>query len=224
MKKVIFVFFLLYSFVGSGQTYVVAYARKAVVKKLPESILKNPEQIKDYLHAKERIRVYQLVHLNGRSKYTESYSMLDGVKDEGLAFFGSNVVVYKDFVDGFFLMTGKLVGPDRAVKERFEEFFNWTVLPKQDSVIAGFHCQKATTVFRNHVVVAWFTKDVPVMDGPGFYAGLPGLILQMQFSDSVVEVTDIQMIENKDEPIVLPNVEKYVSFTQYLKDRFKYFD
>lgn len=47
-----------------------------------------------------------------------------------------------------------------------------------DSVIAGYHCQAATTSLRGRQWRAWFTLDIPVSDGPWKLCGLPGLILR----------------------------------------------
>ena len=53
----------------------------------------------------------------------------------------------------------------------------WKIEGK-DSVIAGYHCQAATTSLRGRQWRAWFTLDIPVSDGPWKLCGLPGLILR----------------------------------------------
>ena len=53
----------------------------------------------------------------------------------------------------------------------------WKIEGK-DSVIAGYHCQAATTSLRGRRWRAWFTLDIPVSDGPWKLCGLPGLILR----------------------------------------------
>ena len=55
--------------------------------------------------------------------------------------------------------------------------FQWKIEGK-DSVIAGYHCQAATTSLRGRRWRAWFTLDIPVSDGPWKLCGLPGLILR----------------------------------------------
>ena len=57
--------------------------------------------------------------------------------------------------------------------------FNWTIQPDR-AVIAGFKCEKATMVFSGRKYEAWFTKDIPVSDGPHKFTGLPGLIVKIQ--------------------------------------------
>ena len=55
--------------------------------------------------------------------------------------------------------------------------FQWKIEGK-DSVIAGYHCQAATTSLRGRQWRAWFTLEIPVSDGPWKLCGLPGLILR----------------------------------------------
>lgn len=44
----------------------------------------------------------------------------------------------------------------------------------------GYSAQKAVTEFGGRVWTAWFTKDVPVSDGPYKFSGLPGLIVKLE--------------------------------------------
>jgi GLPGLI family protein len=54
----------------------------------------------------------------------------------------------------------------------------WTLDPAT-SLIAGYKCQKATTSFGGRVYEAWFTREIPVSDGPYKFSGLPGLIVKI---------------------------------------------
>lgn len=44
----------------------------------------------------------------------------------------------------------------------------------------GYSAQKAVTEFGGRVWTAWFTKDIPVSDGPYKFSGLPGLIVKLE--------------------------------------------
>ncbi len=55
----------------------------------------------------------------------------------------------------------------------------WKVSSER-SVIAGYSCQKATIAFAGRVFEAWFTREVPVSDGPHKFYGLPGLIVKVK--------------------------------------------
>lgn len=44
----------------------------------------------------------------------------------------------------------------------------------------GYSAQKAVTNFGGRTWTAWFTKDIPVSDGPYKFSGLPGLIVKLE--------------------------------------------
>ncbi|WBL25216.1 GLPGLI family protein [Zunongwangia sp. HGR-M22] len=50
--------------------------------------------------------------------------------------------------------------------------------------IAGYNAQKATTSFAGRDYIAWFTPEIPLTDGPYKFAGLPGLILELQDTEA----------------------------------------
>lgn len=54
----------------------------------------------------------------------------------------------------------------------------WTILPDKLK-IGEFNAQKATGNFAGRKWTAWFTNDLPLIDGPYKFSGLPGLIVQV---------------------------------------------
>ena len=54
----------------------------------------------------------------------------------------------------------------------------WTITPTT-ATVAGYACQRATTTFGGRQWEAWFTRAVPVGDGPYKFYGLPGLIVKV---------------------------------------------
>jgi len=44
---------------------------------------------------------------------------------------------------------------------------------------SGYTVQPATTSFAGRNYVAWFTMEVPILDGPYLFSGLPGLIVEL---------------------------------------------
>lgn len=55
----------------------------------------------------------------------------------------------------------------------------WEIKP-ENKIISGYTAQKATTNFAGRKYIAWFTPEIPLSDGPYKFAGLPGLILELQ--------------------------------------------
>jgi GLPGLI family protein len=56
--------------------------------------------------------------------------------------------------------------------------FAWTISPAT-ATIGGYPCQRATTTFGGRTWEAWFTRTVPLSDGPYKFYGLPGLIVKI---------------------------------------------
>ncbi len=72
------------------------------------------------------------------------------------------------------------IGRDAYIYEE-DRSFNWKILPEttQNGI---YKVQKAETSFGGRTWIAWFTQDVPVMDGPYKFSGLPGLIVKIEDS------------------------------------------
>ncbi len=54
--------------------------------------------------------------------------------------------------------------------------FNWKVL-KQERIIKGFLCRKASVKYAGREFIAWFSSELPYKDGPYKFNGLPGVIM-----------------------------------------------
>lgn len=55
---------------------------------------------------------------------------------------------------------------------------SWTITPAT-ATVAGYACQRATASYGGRQWEAWFTRAVPVSEGPYKFYGLPGLIVQV---------------------------------------------
>ena len=66
-------------------------------------------------------------------------------------------------------------------------------------------------------VTAWFTPQIPVSNGPGEYAGLPGLILELNVYRTTLLCSKIVMNPNEAEKIEPPKKGKEVTREEYVK-------
>lgn len=99
---------------------------------------------------------------------------------------------------------------------------NWD-LSKETKKIGKFSCYKATTKTKRNgrkgvyytTITAWYCPDLPAQHGPVGYAGLPGLILELNHNNKVIyklkEInltkTDVKISEHKK--------GKTISLTEY---------
>lgn len=64
-------------------------------------------------------------------------------------------------------------------------------------------------------VTAWYTPQIPVSNGPGEYAGLPGLIMELSFYRTTLLCSKIVMNPSNPEKIERPKKGKKVSQEEY---------
>jgi len=65
------------------------------------------------------------------------------------------------------------------------------------------------------IVTAWFTPQIPVKNGPGEYAGLPGLILELSVYRTTILCSKIIMNPKEAESITPPSKGKEVTREEY---------
>lgn len=70
------------------------------------------------------------------------------------------------------------MGTSHYVYQEPATLFTWAITPTT-ATVAGYACQRATTTFGGRTWEAWFTRTVPISDGPYKFSGLPGLIVQV---------------------------------------------
>ncbi len=85
--------------------------------------------------------------------------------------------IYKNKKSQDITVIDKIGGKNYQYEEN-KNLFNWHVQPEK-VVVLGYTCQKAITNFAGRTWTAWFTREIPVSDGPYKFEGLPGLIIQL---------------------------------------------
>ncbi|MEZ4874704.1 MAG: GLPGLI family protein [Flavobacteriaceae bacterium] len=65
------------------------------------------------------------------------------------------------------------------------------------------------------LVTAWFTPQIPIKNGPGEYAGLPGLILELNVDRTTILCSKIVLNTKEKETIEPPKKGKEVSRAEY---------
>lgn len=87
--------------------------------------------------------------------------------------------IYKSMPERDMLTFVDVVAGDAYRYEEKLPAYDWQLVG-QDTVICGYHCQRAVTDFRGRRWAVWFAADIPVHDGPWKLCGLPGLILKAE--------------------------------------------
>jgi len=100
--------------------------------------------------------------------------------------------------------------------EEKQPVLNWT-LETETKNILGYSCNKATTKYRGRKYTAWYSKDIPINNGPYIFQGLPGLILDIEDSKSNFHFTAIAL-DKKAGDIYLRNEKRILVVT---RDQFR---
>lgn len=85
------------------------------------------------------------------------------------------------------------------------DLFDWVIYDDTTS-INGYFSQKATCNYGGRLWIAWFTPEIPYMEGPYKFCGLPGLIVKLEDSQrhysfimqSIIKLVDDVYIEWED--------------------------
>ena len=70
------------------------------------------------------------------------------------------------------------IGPTTYYYQEPASPFAW-VITSTTATVAGYACQRATASYGGRTWEAWFTRAVPIPDGPYKFYGLPGLIVKV---------------------------------------------
>lgn len=106
-----------------------------------------------------------------------------------------NATVFKD-VKNTEVWIQQNVAQDRFTYQEPEVPLQWEVTD-DSKMIEQYMALKAITSFGGREYEAWFTLEVPILDGPYVFSGLPGLILELYDTekDYHFNVTSIQPLK-----------------------------
>lgn len=116
---------------------------------------------------------------------------------------------------------GKTIVTSRLGSDLFSfegEHPKWNTNYNEERTILNYKCKKATTIFNKRKYVAWYTKDIPISEGPYRFKGLPGLILEVEDLNGY-DTFDAIGIEKKQ--MEISQLQKGITVTrdEYLKKR-----
>ena len=83
-----------------------------------------------------------------------------------------------------------------------------------DNINGGLKEEKVTI---KRIVVAWYTPDVPISNGPSNYGGLPGLILEVNDGDQTIVCSEIILNPKEIKEINEPTKGKIVTREKFGK-------
>ena len=97
---------------------------------------------------------------------------------------------------------------------------DWEIQPETKEII-GYSVQKATGSYAGRNYVAWFAPQLPFLDGPYKFSGLPGLILEISDLKNHYHFT-LTAFQELEKPVdKLLNLDSYKTVSQKELDQFR---
>ena len=148
---------------------------------------------------------------------------------------GSSDILYKNISQNRMAHKTELMGKVFLIKDNLEAY-DWE-LTGETKNIGNYTCYKAVyekeeediqidmidgevkeeKVTKKRTLVAWYTPDVPISNGPSNYGGLPGLILEVNDGDQTIVCSEIILNPKEVKEIKEPTKGKVVTRKEFSK-------
>ncbi len=160
-----------------------------------------------------------MARLNEISENARSCGDYDGIPHHDGLFY-----VVKSLADKK-LTYYEIVGMNRLYEEEPIQDFNWKI-SDSTRIVLGYRCSLASVELYGRKWKAWFSPEIPIMDGPWKLSELPGLILESETEDGLYHFTATG-IRNTSRPVgtvFLSDRYEKVSRRDLLKSKRAFFD
>lgn len=126
---------------------------------------------------------------------------------------------FTDLATGNWLRAEEFFGRDFLISGG-EKKLVWKMTGEQKK-LGDYVCQKAVLQDTAQNVAAWFTPQIAVQAGPAQFAGLPGLILELEMDggDRTVKATKIDLKPVAESSLEKPTKGKKVTAEEFAKIR-----
>lgn len=215
MKNLLLLISLLFTLISYSQTQGIAIYKmefegfgidENLKKENPQSYANDKKMENGAIKVAEQLE-YELVFDGHQSRFEMRELMaIDGnINFLTVANLVSRGTFYNDLQNQKRLNQVKEFGQELLVQL---DPIEWQITG-ETAIIRGFKCRKAKTDkivhgrdgIIKHPVEAWFTTEIPLNFGPVGYAGLPGLIVQLELNNRKFYLHELQEKEN----VIMPS-------------------
>jgi len=114
------------------------------------------------------------------------------------------------------------VGRNKYTYQEPTNSLSWNVI-NEIATITGYKCQKATTEFGGRIFEAWFTREIPIAEGPYKFYGLPGLIVKINDNRNFYIFSLISLKQSIAlQPIIMPSQATKTTKEEFSKGKAAY--
>ncbi|WP_373496364.1 GLPGLI family protein [Aquiflexum sp.] len=211
MKKTgVFILFCFISQFGFSQTFEAVYSKLLNVEG-PANIMEEtykdqrPNIKEEFILLSNPNESYKLTFCNGVSTFLLIPN--NTPIDREINFGNVNIRVtkaqkkptylIKKFEDNLYFENADIFGREYTIIDSLG-FGQWKIT-KEEKIIGEFKCFKAINKLTDYQVEAWFTSEIPIPDGPWFYSGLPGLIVELKTDKMYFKLEKFKYVNEKIE-------------------------
>lgn len=154
-----------------------------------EAILIGNSDESNYSFAKAVARITPLPKNNGKTLEELVKAKQSGTaigKIDGAVYDSMGNIVYQNRRSKSLFVREKMI-KEYVVTEETIPIINW-IIKEEIRIIKNYACKKAIAHFRGRDYTAWFTTDVPIVAAPWKFAGLPGLLMDIEDSRHQVKI------------------------------------
>jgi GLPGLI family protein len=200
MKKFILIYFLILFFTANSQTGIITYGLKGIKDDSLSEMTKK-------INAEFELMAYTLKYNDSVSYFYQEQNIPKELLYSKLATVNAGSI--SDFFQ--YLKTKQSLRNNDVVNTTYRLDYsirmnNWELV-NETKKIDNYTCYKAihkrfvqnSQTYR--VSVAWYTPEIPVPYGPAGFGGLPGLILELRYSNNVVYVVNNILLNSKLKPL-----------------------
>lgn len=125
--------------------------------------------------------------------------------------------IYKDYRDKALVLAEKIFQYELKYEQELKQM-DWEI-QSENKEILGFNVQKAIGTFAGRTYTAWFAPELPFLDGPYKFNGLPGLIIEISDLQNQYHftLTGFEELENPVDQVL--NLDKYKTVSQQELDQ-----
>ena len=222
--------------------------RKSSIK-LDSTTMASSPGIQEQLEAKMRKmfqKTYSLDFTKSKSVYKEVQELdapnapsSNGVMIMVQGSNGSNDVLYKNISENRMANKKELMGKVFLIRDNLVAY-DWELMGETKN-IGNYTCYKAKfeieeediqinmidgevkeeKVTKKRTLVAWYTPEVPISNGPSNYGGLPGLILEVNDGNQTIVCSEIVLNPKEVKEIKEPTKGKVVTRDEFSKISFE---
>ncbi len=152
---------------------------------------------------------------------------------------GSNDELYKNILENRMANKKELMGKVFLIRDKLIPY-DWELMGETKN-IGNYTCYRAKfeieeediqinmidgevkeeKVTKKRTLVAWYTPEVPISNGPGDYGGLPGLILEVNDGNQTIVCSEIVLNPKEVKEIKEPTKGKVVTREEFSKISFE---